>query len=63
MKKICQLLFPPFLIALLFWIMLGLLFRERADALWQLLGACFILINIVLFLYIVCTDKTTRVKK
>ena len=39
MKKICELLLPSFVTALLFWVMLGLLHMERLGPQWQLLGA------------------------
>ena len=42
MKKICELLLPSFVTALLFWVMLGLLHMERLGPQWQLLGACLL---------------------
>ena len=48
MKKICELLLPSFVTALLFWVMLGLLHMERLGPQWQLLGAFLIIVTLVL---------------
>ena len=48
MKKICELLLPSFVTALLFWVMMGLLNMERLGPQWQLLGAFLIIVTLVL---------------